>query len=122
VATIAVRKPSVEKQERRKNTRYSLSLPVVVALGEQSLKATSRDVSIGGVYLVLESGENLLPGTELDLTLTLPQEVTSDVEVLVRAHGKTVRVEPLNENGSRSAGVAVLFERHHFLRSSSLFG
>ena len=119
--TATVRK-SVEQQERRRATRYNLSLPVVVVAGQLSLRATSRDVSTGGVYLVFESLEDLLPGTELDLTLTLPKEVTSEEEVLVRAHGKTVRVETFSEDGTAGAGVAVIFERHHFLRSNSLFG
>lgn len=110
------------EQERRKTKRYPLSFPAVVAAGEQSLRATSRDVSTGGVYLLVESEENLQPGTELDLTLTLQQEVTSEEEVLVRAHGKTVRVETSNENGTGDTGVAVVFETHHFLRSNSLYG
>lgn len=122
VETAAVRKPSVEKQERRKNRRYDLSLPVIVVAGQRSLRARSRDVSIAGVYLIVESEENFLPGMEVDLTLTLPQEVTSDEEVHIRAHGKTVRVDAFSENGATDTGVAVVFERHHFLRSNSLYG
>lgn len=122
MSTATIRKPSVEKQERRKTIRYSLSLPVVVVAGLQSLRATSRDVSTGGVYLVFESEEDLRAGTELDLTLTLPKEVTSEGEVLIRAHGKVVRLDTFSENGNRSAGVAIIFERHHFLRSNSLYG
>jgi PilZ domain-containing protein len=122
VETAAVRKPSVEKQERRRNRRYDLSLPVIVVAGQRSLRARSRDVSIAGVYLIVESEDNFLPGMEVDLTLTLPREVTSDEEVLIRAHGKTVRVDPFNEHGTTDTGVAVIFERHHFLRSNSLYG
>jgi hypothetical protein len=90
--------------------------------GQKSLRATSRDVSTGGVYLVFESEEDLLPGTEVDLTLTLPKEVTSEGEVLIRAHGKAIRVDMFSDNGNRIAGVAVIFERHHFIRSNSLYG
>jgi hypothetical protein len=122
VTTVTVRKPSVDNDERRKARRYPLSFPVVVAAGQQSLKAKSRDVSTGGVYLVFESEGSLLPGTELDITLTLSHEVTSEEEVLVRAHGKTVRVETSTEDGTRDAGVAVVFETHHFLRANSLYG
>ena len=42
---------------------------------EQSLNATSRDVSIGGVYICLRSSGNLHAGTEFDITLALPQEL-----------------------------------------------
>lgn len=120
--TAAVRKPQVEKHERRRTTRYNLSLPVVVIVGQRSFRATSKDVSTGGVYLIFDSQENLLLGTELDLTLTLPQELTTEEEVLVRAHGKTVRADTFSGNGTRCAGVAVVFERHHFLRSNSPYG
>ena len=122
MSTATVCRPSVEQQERRKTTRYGLSLPVIVMAGQKSLRATSRDVSTGGVYLVFESEEDLLPGAELDLTLTLPKEVTSEGEVLIRAHGKAVRVEAFSGNGNRGAGVAIIFEQHHFLRSNSLYG
>jgi len=91
---------------------------VVVIAGQQSLSATSRDVSTAGVYLVFDSEANLLPGTEVELTLTMAKEVSSEEEVLIRAQGKAVRVE----NGTGSGGVAVIFERCHFLRSNSVFG
>lgn len=109
------------EQERRKTRRYPLTFPAVVAAGHQSLRATSRDVSTGGVYLLVGSEENLEPGTELDLTLTLPRGVSNEEEVLVRAHGKTVRVEMSIANGTGDTGVAVVFETHHFLRSNSLY-
>lgn len=110
----------VERKERRKNRRYSLSLPATVnPLGHETVSARSRDVSTGGAYLVIGSEGNLLPGTEIDLTLTLPKEVTSEEEVQVRAHGKTVRIDSYGENGTQTMGIAVVFERHHFVRSGS---
>jgi hypothetical protein len=88
-------------------------------LGQQPVNAKSRDVSTGGAYLVFDSNDGLAPGTEIDLTLTLPKEMTSQEEVLVRAHGKTVRVDTFGENGDKSMGIAVVFERHHFVRSGN---
>jgi hypothetical protein len=109
---------TVDRRERRKSRRYALSLPATVnATGQEPLNARSRDVSTRGVYLVFNSKEGLLPGTELDLTLTLPKEVTCDEDVLVRAHGKTVRMDTYGENGTRTIGVAIAFERQHFTRS-----
>lgn len=115
------REITVEKRERRKSRRYTLSLPATVsATGKEPLNARSRDVSTRGVYLVFDSKEGLLPGTELDLTLTLPKEVTCDDDVMVRAHGKTVRLDTYGENGTRTIGIAIAFERQHFVRSSSV--
>ena len=112
---------SVEKKERRRNRRYNLSLPASVsAAGQQeSVTGRSRDVSTSGAYLVFDAQGDLVPGTELDLTLTLPKEVTSNEDVQVRAHGKTVRVDTFGENGSKTLGIAVVFERHHFVRAGS---
>ena len=112
------REAPVERGERRKSRRYTLSLPATVnATGQEPLNARSRDVSTRGVYLVFDSKEGLVPGTELDLTLTLPKEVTCDDDVLVRAHGKTVRMDTYGENGTRTVGIAIVFERQHFTRS-----
>jgi c-di-GMP-binding flagellar brake protein YcgR len=119
VGTTVIHEPSVEKQERRKNKRYTMSLPVTIrAGGEQSVNATSRDVSSGGVYIFFEAPDNLQAGAELDITLALPKEIVGDVEVLVRARGKAVRVDSVEGNGT-GTGVAVAFETHHFVRANS---
>ena len=114
----------VEKKERRRSRRYNLSLPATVsAAGQQeSVSGRSRDVSTSGAYLVFDSQGDLVPGTELDLTLTLPKEVTSTEDVQVRAHGKTVRVDTFGDNGSKTLGIAVVFERHQFVRSGPTSG
>jgi hypothetical protein len=119
-ATGTVHEMPVEKKERRKNRRYNLSLPARVnGAGQESLRAKSRDVSTGGAYLVFDSNENLTAGTELDLTLTLPKEITSEEDVLVRAHGRAVRVDTYDGSETKTIGIAVVFERHHFIRSGS---
>lgn len=111
---------SNEKKERRRTRRYNLSLPATVStFGQESLKGKSRDVSTRGVYLVFSGSDRLVPGTEIDLTLTLPKEVTAEEDVIVRAHGRTLRLDTYGENGSTTIGVAVAFERHYFVRSSS---
>jgi len=111
-----VSQPRVERHERRQAGRYSIFLPVIVHTArQQSRNARSKNVSTRGVYLFLESDDNLLPGTELDLTLTLPKEVTAGAEVLVRAHGRAVRVD----KSAGRLGLAVVFETCDFIRSPS---
>jgi PilZ domain len=120
MATGIVSKSSVERRERRAANRYGLILPVVVqSAGQQSCSARSKDVSTGGIYLVLESDENLLPETELYLTVTFPKEITGDDEVLLRAHGKAIRVDKFGQGGTGHVGVAVVFQRRDFVRSTS---
>jgi c-di-GMP-binding flagellar brake protein YcgR len=104
---------------RAKCNRYTLSLPVIIQTAkQQSFSARSKDVSSGGAYLVLESDANLMSETELYLTVSL-SEIGGEDEVLVRAHGKAVRVDKFGEGGTGSVGVAVVFETHEFIRSVS---
>src|SRR5574337_648776 len=99
--------------ERRAARRYDLSLPVIirVPLGTEAhpRNGKTRDISTRGVYFTIE--QDLAAGAELDITLTLPAEITRGTEVLVRAQGKVVRVEKRSENDGERLGVAAVIER-----------
>lgn len=58
-------------------------------------------------------------GSRLSLILTLPTEVTSGAEVLVRASGRVLRVEPRIEDGNTRMGVAAVIERYDIVRSDA---
>ena len=107
--------------ERRTARRYDLSLPIIVrAPTEQaldSLQGKTRDVSTHGLYFVI--GQNLEAGSELDMTLTLPAEITHGTKVLVRALGKVVRVERRVEDGNTRMGVAAVIERYDIVRGEA---
>ncbi len=104
--------------ERRTARRYDLSLPVIIRLPieKQGLprNGKTRDISTRGVYFVLD--QDLSSGTELDITLTLPAEVTRGSQVFIRATGKVVRVEKRPENGAQRVGVAAVIERYEIIR------
>ena len=108
--------------ERRTARRYDLSLPVVIRVPAEkdslSRSGKTRDISTHGVYFLLES--ELTPGAELDLTMTLPAEVTGGTEVFIRATGKVVRVEKGPEKNSDRLGVAAVIERYDIVRSEAL--
>ena len=107
--------------ERRTARRYDLSLPIIVrAPTEQALdspQGKTRDISTRGLYFVI--GQNLEAGSELDMTLTLPAEITNGTKVLVRALGKVVRVERRVEDGNTRMGVAVVIERYDIVRGEA---
>jgi len=107
--------------ERRTARRYDLSLPIIIRVPtEQSFdsqQGKTRDISTRGLYFVVE--QNLEAGSELDLTLTLPAEVTHGSEVFVRALGKVVRVERRSENGNTRMGVAAVIERYDIIRGEA---
>jgi hypothetical protein len=81
-------------------------------MGSQNGK--TRDISTRGLYFVID--QDLEAGSELDLTLTLPAEITHSTEVFVRALGKVVRVERRGEDGELRMGVAAVIERYDIIR------
>ena len=110
--------------ERRGTRRYDLSLPVIIRMPTERLagpqEGKTRDVSTRGLYFILD--QNLEAGSELDITLTLPAEITHGSEVFVRALWKVVRVEPRSEDGSSRMGVAAVIERYDIIRGDGTRG
>lgn len=107
--------------ERRAARRYDLSLPVVIRVPVESDASAcggkTRDISTRGVYFTID--RDLIAGAELDITLTLPAEITRGIEVFVRAQGKVVRVENKQQDGYRQIGVAALIERYDIIRGET---
>ena len=104
--------------ERRTARRYELSLPVVIRGGQEVAEphnGQTRDISTRGVYFMID--ENVAPGSELDFTLTLPAEITQGTSVFVRAHGKVVRVDREQEDGTSRMGVAAVIEKYDIIRT-----
>jgi c-di-GMP-binding flagellar brake protein YcgR len=111
----------VAMTERRTARRYDLSLPIIIRVPtERALDAQqgkTRDISTRELYFVVE--QNLEAGSELDITLTLPAEITHGTEVFVRALGKVVRVENRSEDGDNRMGVAAVIERYDIIRGEA---
>ena len=107
--------------ERRVARRYDLSLPVMVRIPAQGLAETqsgrTRDISTKGLYFVID--REVRAGSNLDIMLTLPKEMTNGEEVLVKASGKIVRVESRMEDGNERLGVAAVIERYDIMRGAA---
>ena len=105
--------------ERRTAHRYDLSLPVIIRNPIEkengSRNGKTRDISTRGVYFIID--QDLNAGAQLDITLTLPAEVTRGSEVFIRATGKVVRVENKADNGFTRVGVAAVIERYEIIRN-----
>jgi c-di-GMP-binding flagellar brake protein YcgR len=110
-----------EMTERRKARRYDLSLPVIIRVPTERASEAQRgktlDVSTRGLYFVID--QDLQAGSDLDITLTLPAEVTQGSEVIVRAMGKVLRVEKRIEDGNTRLGVAAIIERYDIIRDGA---
>lgn len=107
--------------ERRTTRRYDLSLPVIIRVpaerSQDSQQGKTRDISTRGLYFVMD--RNMETGSELDLTMTLPSEVTRGSEVFVRALGKVVRIERRMEDGNPRMGVAAVIQRYDIIRGEA---
>lgn len=105
--------------ERRMARRYDLSLPVIIRMPVEketsSRTGKTRDISTRGVYFTID--QDFGAGAELDITLTLPSEVTRGSEVFIRAMGKVVRIDKKPENGTSRVGVAAIIERYEIIRN-----
>ena len=110
--------------ERRNARRYDLSLPVLIRIPSEAAgvrmaglqKGETLDISTRGMYFIIE--QDLEAGSELDITLTLPAEITHGSEVFVKAAGKVVRVDPRSEARNMRLGVAAVIERYDIVRGS----
>ncbi len=107
--------------ERRTTRRYDLSLPVMIRGSVERTRWPQRgktlDVSTRGLYFVID--HEVETGSNLDITLTLPAEITQGADVLVRALGKVIRVERRTEDGKERLGVAAVIERYDIIRGET---
>ena len=107
--------------ERRTARRYDLTLPISIRTAAELMagrqEGKTRDISTRGLYFVVT--QELSAGSELDIPMTLPGEITHGSDVLVRAQGKVVRVEPRLEDGETRMGVAAVIERYDIIRRES---
>ena len=106
--------------ERRTTRRYDLSLPVSIRPNDEGVsnrrEGKTRDISTRGLYFVVT--QDLFAGSDVDITLTLPAEVTRGSDVFIHAQGKVVRVEPRLEDGQPRLGVAAVIERYDIIRGN----
>lgn len=107
--------------ERRTARRYDLTLPVSIRSAAERIVARqegrTRDISTRGLFFVID--KDMDAGSELDITLTLPAEITNGTDVFVRAQGKVVRVERRIEEGEPRMGVAAIIERYDIIRGEN---
>lgn len=97
---------------RRSSERIVAKLPVRVrhATLSAELSAETRDVSTNGVYLYTNS--KMAEGSDVELVLILPPELTSGEKCWVCCHARIVRVE---QGSGATFGVAAEIQRMDIL-------
>jgi hypothetical protein len=82
------------KIDRRSGQRVVTALPVRVrgtAADAPEVNARTRDVSTNGIFLY--TGSRLEEGSDMELILILPPELTSGEKCWVCCHARVLRVE-----------------------------
>jgi PilZ domain len=100
------------KIDRRSHERVVTKLPVRVRskAANAELSAETRDVSTNGVFLYTES--RMTEGSDVELVLILPPELTSGEKCWVCCHARVLRVE---QSPGKDFGVAAAIRRMDIL-------
>lgn len=102
-----------EQDDRRRAPRIPAKVPVKLRPTEGTtpymLSAESINLSERGLYFSME-GQPLEPGTRIEVSFTMPPDVTGGMAMKVRCVARVVRVEPQSKT-DRKLGVAAHIER-----------
>lgn len=99
--------------ERRSGQRFQLHLPLTIHLDGKAVPGFTQDVSARGVFLYTEA--QLAEGAVVELTFTMPSEITLAESMRVRARGRVLRAAP-SQAGPRT-GIAVQLDSYQYLPS-----
>jgi len=97
--------------ERRSGQRFQLNLPLTVHVDGKAIPGFTQDVSSRGLFLYTEA--QLAEGAAVELTFTMPSEITLGESMRVRAHGRVLRADS-SQAGPRT-GVAVQLDSYEYL-------
>jgi hypothetical protein len=89
----------------RLHERVRSAAPPTIRTGGHTLAATTRDVSLGGVFIVTDAA--LREGTYIEVVLMLPKELGLSASEMVCCHAKIVRTETIEGQ----YGIAATIER-----------
>ena len=85
--------------------RLEMAAPATIRAGGHTLAATTRDVSLGGVFIVTDAA--LREGTDIEVVLMLPKGLGLTASGMVCCCGKVVRTETMEGQ----YGIAAKIER-----------
>jgi PilZ domain len=106
--------------ESRTRQRFPLRLPVQIEAGQSKLKATTHDLSAGGVFI--EADPSLRMGARVGFRLVLPAQLLGTPRsVTVECQGRVVRVQKpgrKHADGKRQIGVACVIDSYKFVRKN----
>lgn len=97
--------------ERRSGQRFQQNLPVTVHVNEVAFPGYTQDISARGLFVYVEA--QVSEGQTVELTFTMPSEITLAENMRVRARGRVLR----SSLASGSTGIAVQLDSYQYLPS-----
>ncbi len=98
---------TVVKRERRSGQRVEARVPVSIKAQPGSAEATgfTRDLNKGGIFLYTDS--RIIAGSELEMVLILPPELTQGTKQWVCCRASVVRVEDSEDGGDLGVAASI---------------
>ena len=100
--------------ERRGAQRFEVHLPLAVHFDERTVPGFTQDLSGRGIFFYAETA--LPEGAVVELTFTMPSEITLGENMPVRCRGRVLRASA-SQAGQRS-GIAVQLDSYEYLPSN----
>lgn len=97
--------------ERRCGQRFQLHLPLTIHVDGKAVPGFTQDVSSRGLFLYTEA--QLAEGSVVELTFTMPSEITLGESMRVRGRGRVLRAD--HAQGAPRTGVAVQLDSYQYL-------
>ena len=97
--------------ERRGAQRFELHVPLAVRFEGQAVPGFTQDLSAHGIFFYTEA--NLPEGVVVELTFTMPSEITLGESMPVRCLGRVLRVAV--PQGGQRHGIAVRLDSYEYL-------
>jgi hypothetical protein len=102
------------RMERRAGQRFEVHLPVSIQVGDRTVAGFTQDVCARGVFFYAEAA--LAEGTPVELTFTMPSEITLAESMRVRCCGRVLRCVACG--AGQKNGIAVHLGSYEYLAES----
>ncbi len=110
------------RHERRGAQRFEVQLPLAIHFEGRTVPGFTQDLSGRGIFFYAEtSAERMLPeGAVVELTFTMPSEITLAESMAVRCRGRVLRASASqvgHPQADQRNGIAVQFDSYQYLPS-----
>jgi hypothetical protein len=99
------------RMERRVGQRFDLHLPLAVHFDGRTTPGFTHNLSGRGIFFYTEA--LLTEGSVVELTFTMPSEITFSESMRVRCRGHVLRASPTD--AGKKSGIAVRLESYQYL-------